>query len=103
MEHNPGTSIIVTDGYWMHIRHTRIHHRQYPEVRGEGASPAAAAAHLAKQLAGALDFCRGREAFEALVRALADVHAFRWERTVRRTSHGVSESNPARSRNNDLQ
>ena len=47
----PATSIIITDGSWMHIRHTRIYHRHYPEVRGEGRSLADAAGHLMNQLA----------------------------------------------------
>jgi hypothetical protein len=76
MAHDADTSIIITDGFWMHIRHTRIHHRHYPEVRGEGRSLADAAAHLMNQLAIALDYAHGRER-EAIERALADVRAIR--------------------------
>jgi hypothetical protein len=76
MAHDAGTSIIITDGFWMHIRHTRIHHRHYPEVRGEGRSLADAVAHLMNQLATALDFAHGRER-EAIERAIADVRAIR--------------------------
>ena len=76
MIHDSGASIVITDGYWMHIRHTRIHHRHYPEVRGEGRSLADAAAHLRNQLAIALDLAHGHER-EALERALADVRSIR--------------------------
>src|SRR5689334_9851074 len=84
MKHDPGAPIVVADGYWMHIRHTRIHHRHYPEVQGEGASVAAAAAHLSRQLARAVDLAHGREVCEAIMRALADVHAFRSNPPVQR-------------------
>ena len=76
MIHDPDTSIIITDGYWMHIRHTRIYHRRYPEVRGEGRSLADAASHLVNQLTRGLDFAHGRER-EAVERAVADVRAIR--------------------------
>ena len=51
MNHDPKTSIVITDGYWMHIRHTRIYHRHYPELRGEGRTLADAASHLVDPLA----------------------------------------------------
>ena len=76
MFHDPGASIIVTNGSWMHIRLTRIYHRHYPEVRGEGRSIADAAAHLVKQLANALDCAHGRER-EALKPTLAASRAIR--------------------------
>jgi hypothetical protein len=76
MIHDPGTSIVITDGYWMHIRHMRICHRRYPEVRGEGRSLADAASHLMNQLTRCLDFAHGRER-EAIEWALADVRARR--------------------------
>src|ERR1700756_5010143 len=84
MEHEKQASIVVADGYWMHIRHTRIHHRRYPEVRGEGRSLAAATAHLLRQLATAVDLAHGREVYEAIVQAIADVRAFRSRLTKRR-------------------
>jgi hypothetical protein len=68
--------IVITDGYWMHIRHTRIYHRRYPEVRGEGRSLADAASHLVNQLTCCLDFVCGRER-EAVARAIADVQTLR--------------------------
>ena len=61
----------------MHIRHARIYHRRYPEVRGEGRSLADAASHLMNQLTRALDFVHGRER-EAVERAIADVRAIRY-------------------------
>jgi hypothetical protein len=75
MAHDPGIPIIITDGNWMHIRHTRIYHRHVPEIRGEGASYADAAAHLANQLARALDFAHGYGGCEVIERALADLRA----------------------------
>jgi hypothetical protein len=74
MAHDPSNSIVITDGSWMHIRHIRVYHRRYPEIRGEGRSLADAASHLMSQLARGLDFAHGRER-EAVVRAVADVQA----------------------------
>jgi hypothetical protein len=74
MSHDPGNSIVITDGYWMHIPQTRIYHRRYPEARGEGRSLADAASHLVNQLTRSLDFAHGRER-EAVERAVADVRA----------------------------
>ena len=83
MAHDLTTSIVITQGFWMHIRHTRVYHRHFPEVRGEGASPGDAAAHLMNQLTHALDFTHGHRR-EAIERALADVRAFRPEGSRRR-------------------
>jgi hypothetical protein len=79
MIHDPGASIVITDGHWMHVRHTRIYHRRYPEVRGEGRSLADAASHLVNQLTCGLDFVWGRER-EAIAQAIADVRALRSSR-----------------------
>jgi len=79
MSHDPRSSITITDGYWMHIRHTRIYHRRYPEVRGEGRTLAEEASHLVNQLTSGLDFVCGRER-EAVERAVAEVRAFRSSR-----------------------
>jgi hypothetical protein len=76
MYHDSAIPIIITDGSWGHIRQTRIHHRRYPEARGEGRSLAEAARHLAGQLARSLDFAHGRDR-EAVERALADIRALR--------------------------
>ena len=75
MIHDPGASIVITDGHWMHVRHTRIYHRRYPEVRGEGRSLADAASHLVNQLSRGVDSVCGRER-EAAERAVAEVRAF---------------------------
>lgn len=68
--------IVITDGLCMHIPQTRIHHRDYPEVQGEGRSASDAADHLEGRLACGLDFVHGRER-AALEQALADVRAAR--------------------------
>ncbi|WP_406696985.1 hypothetical protein V5E97_38970 [Singulisphaera sp. Ch08] len=80
----PDASIVITDGYWMHIRHTQIHHRHYPEIRGEGRSLADAAAHLSNQLVDAIDFAQARGRREGIALALSDVRAFRKAKPVRR-------------------
>jgi hypothetical protein len=76
MAHDPTNLIVITHSLWMHIRHTRIYHRHYPEVRGEGASPVDAAAHLMNQLTHALDFTHGHRR-EAIELALANVRRLR--------------------------
>ncbi|SIO65879.1 hypothetical protein SAMN05444166_7871 [Singulisphaera sp. GP187] len=81
---NPGNSIVITDGHWMHIRHIQIYHRHYPEIRGEGASLAEAAAHLSNQLVDATVFAQGRGGRDGIVRALAEVRALRKARPIRR-------------------
>ncbi|MBX6313967.1 MAG: hypothetical protein IRY99_13780 [Isosphaeraceae bacterium] len=72
---DPGLPIIITGGFWRHIRYVRIYHRYCPEVRGEGRSLADAAAHLANQLVRALDFDPDHGGHGVLERALADVRA----------------------------
>ena len=84
MAHESGKFIIISDGYWMHIRHARIYHRRYPEVRGEGRSLADAASHLINQLTSALDFVHGRKR-EAVERAIADVLTIRTSRPRHRS------------------
>ena len=79
MNHQPGNSIVITEGYWMHIPQTQIYHRRYPEARGEGRSLADAASHLVNQLTRGLDFAPGCER-EAVERAVAEVRAFRSSR-----------------------
>ncbi len=83
MHHDPETSIVIADGYWMHIRHTCIYHRRYPEARGEGRTLAEAARHLVNELARVLDFTQGRER-EAVERAIAEVRALRSSRPRQR-------------------
>ena len=83
MNHDPKTSIVITDGYWMHIRHTRIYHRRYPEARGEGRTLAEATRHLVGELTRGLHFAHGRER-EAVERAVAEVRALRSSRSRER-------------------
>ena len=97
MIHDPGTSIIIIDGYWMHIRHTRIYHRRYPEVRGEGRSLTDVARHLVSQLTRGLDFVYGRER-EAVERAVADVRAIRSSRPRHRPGRSPQFMTPYRPR-----
>jgi hypothetical protein len=72
MNFDPCRLIVVDDGYWMHIRHTRIYHRHYPEARGEGRTLAEAARGLASELTRGLDFVHGPDR-ESVERAVADI------------------------------
>lgn len=73
---DPGTPIVVVDGHWMHICHTCVYHRRYPEVRGEGRTLGEATKNLANEFTRCIDFTHGRER-EALKRAAAEVRTFR--------------------------
>lgn len=72
MTRNPRNSIRVTQGFWMHIPHTQVRHRLYPEVCGQGRTLPDAARHLIEQLTTCLDFVHGRKR-KAVARAIADV------------------------------
>lgn len=65
--------IVITYGRWRHIQCSQMYHRNYPEVRGEGATPRDAANRLLVQLTRALDFARGPEDRAELEQAIADV------------------------------
>jgi len=52
------------------------HHRDIPEVRGEGSSPSAAAARLAELLAQTLDSAPSDWRRKMIERAIDDVRAF---------------------------
>ena len=56
--------------------HTQVHHRDFPEIRAEGETPAAAARNLSNQLARALDTALTHWRRESIGQALADVQAF---------------------------
>ena len=84
MAYDAGIPITITDGYWMHTRQTRIYHRCYQEVRGEGRSLADVASHLINQLTRALDFAHGRER-EVVERVVADVRALQSSRPRHRS------------------
>lgn len=83
MIHDSDAPIVITEGHWMHIPHTRIYHRRYPEVRGEGRSLADAANHLVNQLTCGLDSVYGSER-EVVERAVAEVRAIRSSRPRQR-------------------
>jgi hypothetical protein len=74
MAQNTRDMFIITQGRWMHLRVVRIHHRHFPEVRGEGRSLREAARHLARLLAQGIDCAHGPRR-EALERAVADARA----------------------------
>jgi len=66
--------IIVRAGATAHT--TSVHHRDFPEIRAEGATPAEAAAHLANQLTRALDSALTTWRRDTMSRAVADAQAF---------------------------
>jgi hypothetical protein len=76
MAGNFGEPLIVTDGNWMHIPVTRVYHRHYPEVRGEGRSLGEASRQLARLLTRGLDRTHGAER-EEMERVIAAVRAIR--------------------------
>ncbi len=53
-----------------------VHHRHFPEVRGEGDSPEEAAARLAELLSRTLDSAPSNWRRGILLRAIEDVRAF---------------------------
>ena len=55
---------------------TRVHHRDFPEIRAEGETPAVAATHLVNQLTRALDSALTAWRRETIEHAIADVQAF---------------------------
>jgi hypothetical protein len=66
--------VIVTKGATTST--TQVHHRDFPEIRAEGESPAVAARHLSNQLARALDSALTNWRRETIQQAIADVQAF---------------------------
>jgi hypothetical protein len=66
--------VVVTTGATAQA--TRVYHRDFPEIRADGETPTVAAAHLANQLARALDSALTDWRREAVERAIADVQAF---------------------------
>jgi hypothetical protein len=71
---NDPSRVIVTAGATAHA--TRVHHRDFPEIRAEGENPTVAANHLANQLTRALDSALTDWRRETLNQAIADVQAF---------------------------
>jgi hypothetical protein len=66
--------VIVATGATAHS--TSVHHRDFPEIRAEGETPAQAATNLANQLTRALDSALTQWRRETLGQAIADVQAF---------------------------
>jgi hypothetical protein len=53
-----------------------VHHRDFPEIRGEGSTPKEAATHLVLQLSRALDTALTNWRRDRVNLAIADVQAF---------------------------
>ena len=68
------SKVIVTTGATAGT--SQIQHREFPEIRAEGNSPADAAGHLANHLTRALDSALTNWRREAIEQAIADVQAF---------------------------
>jgi hypothetical protein len=68
------TRVIVTTGATPNA--TRVHHRDFPEIRAEGETPAVAGSHLVNQLTRALDSALTQWRRETIEQAIADVRAF---------------------------
>ena len=66
--------VVVTTGATAQA--TLIHHRDFPEIRGEGESPSAAATNLANHLTRALDSALTKWRRDAIQQAITDVQAF---------------------------
>jgi hypothetical protein len=66
--------VVVTTGATPHA--TRVYHRDFPEIRAEGETPAVAASHLVNQLTRALDTALTQWRRETIEHAIADVQAF---------------------------
>jgi hypothetical protein len=71
---NETCPVIVTHGATS--RASCVHHRDFPEIRADGASPKEAAALLANKLSLALDTALTDWRRESLTQAIADVQAF---------------------------
>lgn len=66
--------VVVTPGATAQA--TRVHHRDFPEIRADGETPQVAAEHLANQLTRALDSALTDWRRDTLNRAIADVQSF---------------------------
>jgi hypothetical protein len=55
---------------------TQVHHRDFPEIRAEGDTPAVAAGHLANHLTRALDSALTKWRRDAIEQAIAEVQEF---------------------------
>jgi hypothetical protein len=66
--------VIVTVGATAHS--TSLHHRDFPEIRAEGETPAVAGTHLVNQLTRTLDSALTQWRRGTLEQAIADIRAF---------------------------
>jgi hypothetical protein len=73
MDTDPARVIVTTKGG---TSFTTVHHRDFPEIRAEGASPKEAANHLVNKLACALDSALTDWRRDRVDGAVADVKAF---------------------------
>jgi hypothetical protein len=77
MMSDPRQVISITWDYAFHSVHAlSVHHRNFPEVRGEGSTPQDAAARLAALLSRTLDNVSSDWHRATLERAIDDVRAF---------------------------
>ena len=77
MTSNPSQVIVTTEDHsYASIRALAAHHRDYPEVRGEGGSPEDAASRLAELLSISLDNAPSDWRRENIQQAIEDVRAF---------------------------
>lgn len=74
---NPDQVVIAPVGHPLLVaRREAVHHREFPEVRGEGDSLEDAAAHLAGLLERTLDSAPSDWRRQGIERAIEDVRAF---------------------------
>jgi hypothetical protein len=66
--------VIVATGATAHS--TSVHHRDFPEIRSDGETPAVAARRLIDQLNRALDSALTQWRRESIEQAIADIEAF---------------------------
>jgi hypothetical protein len=74
---DPDQVVVTTAGHSIiGVPAAAVHHREFPEVSGEGGSPRDAAARLFELLVGSLDCVPSDWRRETLERAIEDVRAF---------------------------
>jgi hypothetical protein len=77
MSSNPDQVIVTPAGHSILAVHmAAVHHREFPELQGEGDSPQEAAGRLADLLARTLDSAPSEWRRETIERAIEDVRAF---------------------------
>jgi len=77
MRIDPSQVIVTAGESFGTTAHTSyVHHRDFPEVTGEGSSPEEAAAHLTDRLSLTLDHASSFWRRDCIMQALEDVQAF---------------------------